>query len=229
MCVTPRKAATVALLKDNHDSMEVLLMRRHLDDRFLPDYCVFPGGALDRQDYDISFQMNTELRILKDFEGDSAKYYGFILCGIRETFEESGLLLAIDKNGNYPCINTMESVAKFSEYRNLVFEQKISFSDMLEKECLIPAVENFHYIKRWITPPLFPIRYDTRFFTAAAPIDQEISHDGNELVDFNWMTPGDALQKYRKNKIKLVMPTIKTLEYLTRFRSSTDVIADLQK
>ena len=227
MFTAPRKAATVALLKDIPDKMEVLLMRRHLEDRFLPDYYVFPGGALDIQDYDQKFPVSEKPHVLKDFKGDSGKYYGFIICGIRETFEESGLLLAVDKNGNYPLINTEESIKKFSDYRDFVFKQKISFHDMLIKENLAPAVENFHYISRWITPPLFPIRYDTRFFAAVAPAGQEISHDGNELVDFEWVTPGDALLKYKESKIKLVMPTIKTLELLNKFKSAGDLIAHL--
>lgn len=225
MFVKPRKAATAAVLKDCSGKMEVLLMRRHLDDRFLPDYFVFPGGALDEQDYDYEFSESSRAHELKDFKGDSKKYYGYIICAIRETFEESGLLIAADKNGNYPSISSRESIEKFSAYRKLVFEKKLSFRDMLEKENLYPAVEKFFYMNRWITPPLFPIRYDTRFFAAVVPEDQEISHDGNELVEFQWMAPDDALEKYRKNEIKLVMPTIRTLEFLSRFKTSSEVIS----
>ena len=228
MFVNPRKAATAAILKENSGKMEVLLMKRHLNDRFLPDYCVFPGGALDEQDYDYDFPASGRARELKDFEGSSKSYYGYIICAIRETFEESGLLLAIDKNGKYPIINTSESIKKFTEYRSLVFEKKISFRDMLIKEKLEPAVDSFFYMNRWITPPLFPIRYDTRFFTAIVPENQDISHDGNELVDFQWMPPLVALDKYRDGKIKLVMPTIKTLEFLGKFKTASEVIKHFQ-
>ena len=217
MCVTPRKAATVSILKNSPGKTEVLLMKRHLRDRFLPDYHVFPGGALDQQDYDYEFTHIKNSRVLKDFEGNLKKYYGFILCGIRETFEEAGLLFALDSNGNYPLINKEESIQKFSLYRKEVFEKKISFREMLVKENLTPAVDNFFYMNRWITPALFPIRYDARFFAAIAPDNQEISHDGDELVDFQWITPGDALKSYKDNRMKLVMPTIKTLEFLDKF------------
>lgn len=229
MFVKPRKAATAAVLRDSSGKMEVLLMRRHLDDRFLPDYFVFPGGALDEQDYDYEFPESGRAHELKDFEGDSKKYFGYIICAIRETFEESGILLAADKNGNYPSISSVESIDKFSAYRTMVFEKKISFRDMLEKENLTPAVEKFFYMNRWITPHLFPIRYDTRFFAVIVPEDQVISHDGNELVEFQWMTPGDALEKYRTNEVKLVMPTISTLEFLNRFKTSSEVISYYQK
>ncbi len=229
MFIKPRKAATVSIVKNNHGTIEVLLMLRHLEDRFLPDYHVFPGGAFDDQDYDFEFPENQSTNYLKDFDGNLKDYYGYILCGIRETFEESGLLFAVDRNGNYPQINNEKSIKKFALYRRDVFEKKISFRDMLMKENLLPAVDKFFYISRWITPVLFPIRYDARFFAAAAPENQEISHDGDELVDFQWMTPEDALQSYRTGKIKLVMPTIKTLEFLNRFKTTEDLIADLRK
>ncbi len=227
MFVTPRKAATVSIIKENHGKMEVLLMRRHLNDRFLPDYYVFPGGGLDTQDYDYEFPEMDKSRHLKDFDGMSKDYYGHIICGIRETFEESGLLFAVDENGRYPQINTKESIEKFALYRKEVFEKKISFRDMLMKENLSPAADRFFYMKRWITPVLFPIRYDARFFAAVAPENQEISHDGDELVDFQWMKPEDALRSYSKGKIKLVMPTIKTLEFLNKFNTPDEVIAGI--
>lgn len=224
MCVTPRKASTIPVIKSSSGKLEVLIMRRHLNDRFLPDYHVFPGGALDQQDYDFRFSEIENVKKLYGFDGVSEKYYAHIMCGIRETFEEAGLLFAKDEKGKYPAINTPESVQKFSLYRRQVFEKRFSFSEMLLKENLSPAVDNFFYINRWITPAIFPIRYDARFFTAIAPENQEISHDGDELVDFEWITPNDALLKYRENKIKMVMPTIKTLEFLKEFKKVDDVI-----
>jgi 8-oxo-dGTP pyrophosphatase MutT (NUDIX family) len=229
MLVTPRKAATVSIIKDNLNKMEVLLMLRHRNDRFLPDYHVFPGGAMDAQDRDFELPENVRTGELKHFEGNTEKYYANIICGIRETFEESGLLLAVDSEGRYPSITTKESIKKFGRYRLLVFEKKLAFKEMLAMESLTPAVNNFFYVNRWITPPLFPIRYDTRFFAVKAPDNQETSHDENELVDFEWISPADALQKYRENKMKLVMPTIKTLEFLSRFNSSADAINYFQE
>lgn len=229
MFVTPRKASTVSILRDISGKMEVLLMKRHLNDRFLPDYHVFPGGALDPQDYDFDFPENENITSLKDFDGNKKKYYGHVICGIRETFEESGLLFAVDNNGSYPEISTDDSLNKFSLYRKFVFEKHISFGDFLMRENLSPAINHFYYLNRWITPPLFPIRYDTRFFVSVMPENQKISHDGNELVDFEWLSPEDALQMYSDKIIKLVIPTIKTLEFLKKFKTSDEVTAFIQK
>jgi len=229
MFTNPRKAATVSILRDYSGKLEVLLMQRHLDDRFLPDYHVFPGGALDYQDYDFEFTADAGAHIHKDFDGTSKEYYGHLICGIRETFEESGILFAVDEKGDYPQINTGELINKYSLYRKQVFKKEISFREMLISENLIPAVDKFSYISRWITPVFLPIRYDARFFAAIVPENQEISHDGDELVSSRWMTAEEALQSFKNNKIKLVMPTIKTLKFLNKFSSTGDVIDYLKK
>lgn len=229
MTAAAKKATTVAIVKDSSDGIEVLLMRRHLNDVFLPDYYVFPGGALDVQDSDYKFPPCNRAHELKDFNDTSESYYAHVMCGIRETFEESGLLFALDVNGSYPLINTGDSVKKFSLYRKLVYNNELSFREMLAGESLLPAVEKFFYIDRWITPSMFPVRYDARFFAAVVPSGQEISHDNNELTDFQWLTPGDALQQYRDGGIKLVMPTVSTLELLNKFHSSGDMLLYFRK
>jgi len=200
-------------------------MRRHEGDLFLPGYYVFPGGALDEQDYGFEVHEDDRSGELKSFGDSPGSYYAHIMCGIRETFEEAGILFALDEKGNYPCINTAESTAKYSTYRKQVYENRISFMDMLKKENLFPAALNFFYMDRWITPSVFPIRYDARFFAAIYPACQEISHDNNELIEYRWYSPPDALKHYREGGIRLVMPTVSTLEFLSRFYSSEDVIS----
>ena len=106
MFVTPKNAATVALIKNAGNSIEVLLMKRHGNDRFLPNYHVFPGGAMDPQDHEYEITSSKKIRHIEKFDGDHKKYYAFTMCAIRETFEESGILLALDENGKYPAINT---------------------------------------------------------------------------------------------------------------------------
>ena len=219
MFATPKEAATVAVIRDAVKSIEVLLMKRHQDDRFLPNYHVFPGGAMDAQDHEHTISSGRKIRHIEKFDGDHKKYYAFIMCAIRETFEESGILLALDENKNYPLINTEKIIKKFTDYRKLVFENSLSFKEMLMKEKLIPAIDNLFYIDRHITPFISPIRYDTRFFAAILPENQEVSQDGDELTSFEWMTPSDGLLKYKKGKMKLVRPTIQTLEFLSGFES----------
>ena len=77
---------------------------------------------------------------------------------------------------------------------------------------------------RWITPPQVTIRFDTHFFLAPAPPDQEPRVDGEEMVDLGWHTPAGALAAHRDGELDLVFPTIKQLEQLVPFRSADELL-----
>jgi 8-oxo-dGTP pyrophosphatase MutT (NUDIX family) len=228
MPVTPRKAATVAVIRDNSGSVEVLLMKRHSNDAFLPDYYVFPGGTLDEQDYKYEFSRYSRVNAVKSFNDNHDEYYAHVMCAVRETFEESCFLFAVDSSGIFREIKTDESVTRFSRYRRLVYDNKLSFRDMLMDENLLPAVTGLFYLDRWITPEFFPIRFDARFFAAIAPPCQSVSHDNNELVDLQWLNPSLALHRFRAGSIKMVTPTVSTLGLLSRFDTAAGVISYLK-
>ncbi len=222
----PRKAATVALIRDSSslNDIEVLLMKRHPDDRFLPGYHVFPGGAVDENDVPQCRNFDQYIDGLNlDFIEDKINYITHVMCAIRETFEESGILLA-DSHGTYFSMDAPDVHERFSLYRKKVFKGEISMSQMLLQENLEPSFKSLHYITRWVTPVYSPIRYDTRFFVAISPAEQKTCHDGDELISSEWMTPGDALGKYRKGRMKFVTPTINTLEFLAKFKSTGDAV-----
>jgi hypothetical protein len=82
-----------------------------------------------------------------------------------------------------------------------------------------------HYFSRWITPLGAPRRYDTRFFVAAAPELQEVTHDDRELIGTHWMTPADALHRHKAGEFVLIFPTVRSLVGLTRFSTAADVLA----
>ena len=77
---------------------------------------------------------------------------------------------------------------------------------------------------RWITPPQIRIRFDTHFFLALAPPDQEPRVDGGEMVDLGWYTPEGALGAHGCGELQLVFPTIKQLEQLAAFGSATELL-----
>lgn len=218
-------ASTVALVKNSEsgDGIEILLMKRNMNDRFLPGYHVFPGGAVEDQDAHGGSFFKTHHQVdLLSSEEEQKKIITHMMCAIRETFEESGILLA-ESDGKYFDMNTHNSNEKFSEYRKLIFKGEIELPEMMKNEKLTPSFRNINYLTRWITPPFSPIRYDTRFFVALSPENQMTSHDGNELVTSEWLNPQKALQLYKKGTMKLVSPTISTLEFLGKFRSAEEV------
>lgn len=227
--VKPRKAATVALLRDSStdDKIEVLLMKRHPDDRFLPGYHVFPGGAVDERDTLLNMNYEEHLNGMKFISGkDKLNYFTHLMCSIRETFEEAGILLA-ESNGAYVSTDEYAVHERFTSYRKEVFRGELEMTDLLSREKLEPSFRNIHYLTRWVTPPYSPIRYDTRFFVALAPDAQKTCHDGDELVTSEWLNPGKALEIYKKGGMKLVAPTVSTLKFLAGFRSSTEVVDHL--
>jgi 8-oxo-dGTP pyrophosphatase MutT (NUDIX family) len=88
----------------------------------------------------------------------------------------------------------------------------------------LPGPDELVKLSRWITPPEVSIRFDTHFFLAAAPDDQEARADGSECVDLGWFTPQGALDAYAREEILLVFPTIRTLEQLAPFGSATELL-----
>jgi len=160
----PRQAATVILLRGGADALEVLLVKRTPQARFMGGVWVFPGGAVDAT----------------EGEGDAAHR----VAAVRELEEEAGIVVA-DPGG----------LVKFS---------------------------------RWITPAEVVVRYDTHFFLAALPDDQEATIDGDEIVDEGWFTPAGALAAHRNGEIALVFPTIKHLEQLAGF-ASADALLDFAR
>jgi 8-oxo-dGTP pyrophosphatase MutT (NUDIX family) len=78
---------------------------------------------------------------------------------------------------------------------------------------------------RWITPEQVRIRYDTWFYLARAPHDQQARADGQETVDARWLAPADALAAHAAGELALVFPTIKNLERLARFGSAEELLS----
>lgn len=222
MFAQPKKAATIALVRNGISGPEVLLMKRGASDRFLPSYNVFPGGGLDSQD---ALVRHPGLNLYEKLVSPEARnnLLMHLAASVRETFEESGILLAYDKTGRLPETDNPGKQAVFNEYRHMVLKRELSFNDFLIKEDLVPAYDMLHYHSRWITPFFSPIRYDARFFVAECPSNQHVSHDGEELVETVWIRPSEAIKKYRSGGMRMVAPTLSTLEFLRDFNSVDDI------
>jgi hypothetical protein len=81
------------------------------------------------------------------------------------------------------------------------------------------------YFAHWITPEVLPIRFDARFFVAAAPSDQEAFPDGKETVEARWISPRDALEEHQEGRLKLAPPTFHSLSELAGFRTVDEAVA----
>ena len=236
MTVIPKKATTVILLRERRpEGFEVFLLKRHEKSSFMGGNYVYPGGRVDREDGILEI-----CTLCKGITPDEAHqtFGGSIppgeslahwIAGIRELFEESGVLLAYDQRENL--FHPKDSVERerFLNYRGLLQNGKLTLCQLAQEEGLLLALDQLHYYAHWTTPEAQSQRFDTRFFLARHPIGQEASHDQKETTAGLWLTPQKALAKNLEGEVILSPPTLKTLEDLSRFKGMEDVLNSLKK
>lgn len=183
------------------------MVERHHKMGFAAAARVFPGGRVD--DADI------------EHAGNSTD--AFRIAAIRETFEESGILLARPR-GETELIRP-DHLEKLQPARPGVNAGEIKFSDLLESENLTLATELLVPFAHWITPEVFPKRYDTHFFMARAPKDHIGAHDGHESVDSLWISPGRALSDADAGRGKLEFATRRNVEKLSRWKDTETALS----
>jgi len=216
-----RPAATVLLLREVGGELEVLMMRRDTRIAFMGGMWVFPGGRVDAADTSPLVRSRVPAAVLQAWQGRLRSMQGaplvedeslaLLVAACRETFEESGVLLATDRSGA-PCCP--ERAARLQDLRARVAGEAAAFGDLLEREDLVLDLGPLVYWSHWITPSLEPKRYDTRFFAIALPADQAASADRCELTDHLWIRPAQAEQALARGEIRVVPPTLLTLEDL---------------
>jgi len=232
MYAAPTDAATVMLLRHQQKKdIEVLMVLRHRKSRFVPGYYVYPGGILDVEDFHTIIDDYIEgidreqaADIMHDMS-QPEKAIGAWVAGIRETFEEVGILLAQHRDGSPLIIRSAEERSRFFDYRLALNRGEIKFHQLLARENLILSLQSLYYFSHWITPESLPLRYDVRFFVAEIPRGQSVVHDGIELTGHRWLKPVQALADYEEGKMGMVLPQLMTLRDVSRFRTIDEVIA----
>ncbi|MBI4539639.1 MAG: NUDIX hydrolase [Gemmatimonadetes bacterium] len=233
--VTPVPAATVVLLRDGPlgSAPEVLLLRRHRSAGFVPGAYVFPGGRVDTEDREQRIVARTagltaeEAAARLELPAGEPPALAYYLAAVREAFEETGLLIARDRQERFaPCAAGNPEVARL---RQELLRAERSFAHILERLDLRVAADALEYIAHWITPEAEPRRYDTRFFAAVVPRDREVTPHRPELVDALWCPPADALEQHRRGALPMIFPTLRTLESLTPFARPEDALAAFRR
>ena len=217
----PRPAATVVLLRDAEGGPEALLLRRHRRSGFAADAWVFPGGVVDAADRsgDVADRMDgpsAEEWARRLGVRDPAEALGYVAAAIREAFEETGILLAHSDRVSAPPHDLAHSL---EIARRALLNDVIGLRDLAVGNGLRLAGDELVYIAHWITPVPEPRRYDTRFFAARAPEGAVCDVHDQEMTDAAWLRPADAVARFRAGEMKLLPPTVKTLEQLAPFRT----------
>ncbi|MAI10091.1 MAG: hypothetical protein CBD27_02355 [Rhodospirillaceae bacterium TMED167] len=197
----PIPSATVLLLRDGISSLEVFMVLRNAGIDFAGGALVYPGGKSDPAD------LTEETAAYCDgVVGLDLVQIGNRVCGIRETFEEAGFLLAREKSSN-TLVTGDRCLQLGVQYREAVHAGDLSMKDLAAQEKLTLACDLMVPFARWITPARSPKRFDTWFFLARAPEGQLGSHDQSESVDSLWISPGAALKGAADQTYNIVFAT----------------------
>jgi 8-oxo-dGTP pyrophosphatase MutT (NUDIX family) len=211
--VAARDAATVMLLRTGRAGLEVYMLRRQASMAFAAGMSVFPGGSVDARDADEDVA----------WAGPDAQQWGRVLAAppdlaralvcaaVRETFEESGVLLAGETAGTVVADPTSDD---WERDRNALLDRSLSLAELLARRHLVLRSDLLRSWSRWITPVIEPRRYDTRFFAAAMPAGQRTRDVGGEAAAVYWTGPQQALDTARRGEIALLPPTAVTLAEL---------------
>jgi 8-oxo-dGTP pyrophosphatase MutT (NUDIX family) len=213
--VTPVPAATILILRDGAEGLEVFMVKRHHQIDFVAGALVFPGGKVHAGDREAA------LHDLTDGTADwSAEQRALSAAAIREAFEESGILFARDEADDFV---SRERLAQLDRYREPLEKDEISLAAMLSAEKLRLACDWLVPFAHWITPDNMPKRFDTHFFLAAAPEGHAGAHDGRESVDSVWIRPRDAIAD--RKRWNVIFPTKLNLMKLSAANTVADALA----
>ena len=213
----PVPASTVIIGRDRPGGIEVFMVLRNEKSDFASGALVFPGGKVDEAD------KLPGIRPLCDgAEGVDNAMLWTMVAAIRETFEESGILLA--RNGDDSTMVSGPRLALLDSYREPLNTGELSLADFLKKENLKLACDQLTFFAHWITPEMVPKRFDTRFFLARAPEGQNGLHDGTESVDSIWISARDAIGSYQNGNYFIMFPTRMNIQKLGRNQTMDEAI-----
>jgi 8-oxo-dGTP pyrophosphatase MutT (NUDIX family) len=225
MAATPVPAATIMLVREASPSPEVLMIERHAKSEFLPDLYVFPGGRVDPGDHELADRvsgLSAEEAMQRAYSVDAEAALGFFVAGIRETFEEAGVLLA--RRRGESALVSGALAAELSSHRLEMQAGRQSLRDIVEAHDLELAADRLQVHGHWITPEVVPQRFDTLFFTAAAPADHQAAHDGVESSNHVWIRPEDALEQAKNKQRQMIFPTLANLQTIAGFAKVDEIV-----
>ena len=209
----PRPASTVVLLRDA-GSLEVLVTVRPESLPFMGGATVFPGGGVSPADLDPAWEEASTLSAQEAAhrldEADPRAALGFLVCALRESFEEVGFI-----SGTGP-VDRLPRAARPAEFLQACLELGV----VLATDELVPT-------GRWVTPHGSTLRFDARFFISRVPPDWVPEPDPREVAGCRWSTPQAALDELAAGAAIMAPPTAAMLQRLASFPDADSAISGL--
>ncbi|MEW1749538.1 NUDIX hydrolase [Streptomyces angustmyceticus] len=233
----PRRAATVLLLRDSASGgPTVHMLRRRTSMAFAGGAYAYPGGSVDpRDERPIAWAGPSRAQWAVRMGVDPATAQTIVCAAVRETFEETGVLLA---GTSAETVVTDTTGADWEADRAALVAHELSFADFLARRGLVLRADLLGAWARWITPEFEPRRYDTWFFVAALPEGQHTLPQGPEAgpgpgeapgatteADLAvWIRPEEAAAGYDRGELLMMPPTIATLRSLQPYATAAGAL-----
>ncbi|MFF7737478.1 NUDIX hydrolase [Streptomyces sp. NPDC007984] len=221
--VTPKRAATVMLLKDTGSGPAVHMLRRRASMAFAGGAYAYPGGGVDPRDDDhhVRWAGPTRAWWADRLGVDEAAAQAIVCAAVRETYEEAGVLLA------GPAADSVvgdTTGADWEADRAALVARDLSFAEFLDRRGLVLRSDLLGAWARWITPEFEARRYDTWFFVAALPEGQRTRNASTEADRTVWIAPREAAAGYDKGELLMMPPTIATLRGLAAYETAAETL-----
>ncbi|MGZ8436551.1 MAG: NUDIX hydrolase [Candidatus Binatia bacterium] len=233
--VQPRNASTVVLLRpDEMGGFEILLTRRPESMRFLGGFYVFPGGAVHRDDFSPEMLRRcrrltgTEARQILGSHHEPAEAIGHWVAVARELFEEVGILLGVHASGEAYHPSDNDTRRRLEQKRQAIVNKQLDFAGFLESEDLFCDLAQVVYFDHWVTPDIYSMRFDTRFYVAVLPSGQIPLTCSEEVTHSLWIKPAEALARMNRRDFPILPPTTTVLQEFSRFPSWEHLSAEFK-
>ncbi|MCW2855905.1 MAG: hydrolase [Marmoricola sp.] len=220
----PRDAATVVLVRPGADGPELYLLRRQISMEFAGGMCVFPGGGVDPRDFDhtVAWAGPSPAEWAERLGTDEAQARALVAAAVRETFEESGVLLAGESADSVIADTTGDD---WEADRIALEQRELSMTDFLTNRGLVLRTDLLGAWAGWLTPVFEPKRYRTWFFVAELPEGQKTRDVSTESDHVVWLPAIKAVEQAEERQILMLPPTYITSLDVAQYADPAEVIA----
>lgn len=205
-------AATIVLLRQAAIGLETFVMRRHSKMRFAPGQYVFPGGQVSQGDYaDIEWAGPSEEYWADRFNCSPDLARALVVAAVRETYEETGVLLAGQDSGSFVSEAELSGI---TDARAALEAESLTLAEFLAANSWVLRADALSAWANWITPNFQPRRFDTRFFVAGIPAEQQVQGVSGEADLVQWSLVSDLVDAHQRGEIEMLPPTSATCREL---------------
>ena len=220
----PRTAATVVLMRGGAAGPEIYLLQRQTSMEFAAGMCVFPGGGVDPRDFDhaVSWAGPTAATWARRLGVEEGQARALVCAAVRETFEESGVLLAGESATSVVADTTGDD---WEADRVALEARELAMTEFLDRRGLVLRSDLLGAWAGWLTPIFEPRRYRTWFFVADLPEGQRTRDVSSESSRVTWTAASEAVKAVDDGRMFMLPPTYLTCLEVSQLATPAEVLA----